>query len=385
VNVLHVMPSLGRTYGGPVTALVGYATAGETLGLHATVVGPRCGAADGAWLEAHMPHADVVLAGAEGSGPWSGAAAVLAHVRRLVGRADVVHVHGLLNPTSSGASRLAIASGRAVVIGPFGTMSRYTFRYRRRLVKQLYFRAMDAPNLRRAAALHFTTATERDDAAWLGINGDGRTYVVPPPYQRTATGRRLGDAAASGHPIVLFLGRLHPVKGIDVLLEGWKYVRARHPTAELRIAGTGDPSYLTRLRQHLAPDDGAAASVKFLGFVADDVKARHLTEAAVVALPSLHENFGIAVLDAASSGAPVVVTPGVQLAPWVDAEGMGRVVDRTVEAVAAAIADALDDTALRRHVAAAGPAAVARAFSPSAVAPALEAMYRAAHRRQAAA
>ena len=71
-----------------------------------------------------------------------------------------------------------------VVIGPFGTMSRYTFAHRRTMAKRMYFRAVDAPNLRRAAAIHFTTTAEREEARWHGIDFGDRAHVVPPPYCR---------------------------------------------------------------------------------------------------------------------------------------------------------------------------------------------------------
>jgi glycosyltransferase involved in cell wall biosynthesis len=292
--------------------------------------------------------------------------------------ADVIHVHGLLNATSTLGARIAIHGRRPVVIGPFGTMSRYTFSYRRSLAKRLYFALADEPNLRRASAIHFTTAAEREDAAWHGLETSGRTFIVPPPYD-TTTADTMTRMIEPDRPIVLFLGRLHPVKGVEVLLEAWGTVRASYPTAELRVAGTGTARY-TAFLQERARALGHDGTVRFLGFVADGDKRRELSDASVLALPSRHENFGIAVLDAIASGVPVIVGTGVQLAPWVEANHVGRVVDRAPESVGRAIVGALADQALRARVAGSGRAIVERAFGPEAVAPALEAMYRGALR-----
>jgi glycosyltransferase involved in cell wall biosynthesis len=376
VRVLHVMPSLARSYGGPVTALAGYVSAGAVVGVQATVVGPRCDDSDAAWLRAQMPDSTLVMAGESSAGPWSGAPAVLKVLRPLLADADVVHVHGLLNPTSSGASRVAISTRRPVVIGPFGTMSPYTFSYRRVLAKRVYFRCIDAPNLRRASALHFTTAKERAEAAWHGIESDSRSYIVPPPYQRLLPGWPL-EQSPPAPPVVLFLGRLHPTKGVDVLLESWDAVADEYPSAELRIAGSGSARYTARIRRQ-AERLGAASSIRFVGFVADADKERHLRDASLLVLPSRHENFGIAVLDAVAAGRPVIVTPAVQLAPWVAEQGVGRVAERTPAAIGRAIVELLRDGALRARVASIGAAAVARVFGPCAVAPALEAMYQGA-------
>jgi glycosyltransferase involved in cell wall biosynthesis len=372
------MPSLARRYGGPVTALVGFVSASEVVGIQSTVVGPRCDPADASWLAAQMPRTTVITGTVGGTGPWSGAVGVLPKVRRLLADADIVHVHGLLNPTSSGASRLAISARRAVVIGPFGTMSPYTFSHRRAFAKRLYFRLIDAANLRHASALHFTTALECAEAAWHGIDATGRAYVVPPPYAVTSTARA-GTAATRGSsdPVVLFLGRLDPKKGVEVLIESWRHIVGRYPEATLRIAGAGPAGYTAHLRR-LAGAMGTPRSIRFLGFVGNADKERQLREASVLVLASQHENFGIAVLDAVAAGVPVVVTPGVQLAPWVVEQDVGRSTDATADAVGRTIVEILEDDAFRGRVAAIGRETVARSFAPTAVAPALQAMYRGA-------
>ncbi len=372
------MPNLSRSYGGPVTALTGFVSAGALRGVRSTVVGPRCSRDDLAWLRTEMPTATFVAESGPEQGPWTGAPSVLPAVQRLLAEVDVVHVHGLLNATSSGASRLAIRSRRPVVIGPFGTMSPYTFSHRRALAKRVYFSCFDAPNLRRASALHFTTPAERAEASWHHIDGNGRSYVVPPPYPTSGMVRAPGAIAPRDSPVVLFLGRLDPKKGIDVLLDSWGQVITAFPNAELRIAGSGETSYSETLRRRVAALGSRASSVRFLGFVGNSDKDRQLDEAFVLVLPSRHENFGIAVLDGVAAGVPVVVSPGVHLAPWVDEQSVGRVSERSPAAVGRAIVEVLSDDALRARVAAQGRDAVARAFSPDAVAPALHAMYEGA-------
>lgn len=379
VTVLHVMPSLARAYGGPVEALIGYVLAARVIGLESTVLGPRSSTEDLEWLRDALGDAAVVVAGPAGAGPWRAGPAVLARLAALVPAASIVHAHGLLNPVSSGAARGALRRRVPVVIGPFGTMSRYTFAHRRTAAKRLYFRVVDTPNLRRAAAIHFTTPAERDEARWLGVDFGRRAHVVPPPYRGSAT-----VAAAGGRPraadadTVLFLGRLHPVKGVDLLLDAWPAIRTRRPTARLIIAGVGDAGYERALRARAAALGPDATSVTFAGFVGGAEKAACLASAGVCVLPSRHENFGIAVLDAVAAGVPMVVTPGVQLAPWVTGREMGLVTDRTPSSIAEAVVRLLDDGSLRQRVERCGAAVVNAEFAPRAVAPALKAMYDAA-------
>jgi glycosyltransferase involved in cell wall biosynthesis len=370
------MPSLARSYGGPVEALIGYVVAGQLAGIESVIVGPQTSADDLRWLEEAAGHADVTQAGPPAGGLWRSGGAVVECATGRMGRVDVVHVHGLLNPISSGAARAAIRRAVPVVIGPFGTMSRYTFAHRRTVAKRMYFRAVDAPNLRSAAALHFTTPAERDEARWHGIEFGTRAHVVPPPYRGVrAANHRMGEREP---PSVLFLGRLHPVKGVDVLLEAWPAIRSRHPGAKLTIAGQGTPEYEAELRSRAAALGADASSVVFPGFVRGDEKTAHLAAAQVCVLPSLHENFGISVLDSVAAGVPIVVTPGVQLAPWVGRRDAGLVAERSAAAVADAVGRALDDVGLRERVARCGAALVEADFAPRAVAPALRAMYDAA-------
>jgi glycosyltransferase involved in cell wall biosynthesis len=175
---------------------------------------------------------------------------------------------------------------------------------------------------------------------------------------------------------VLFLSRLHPKKGVELLLEAWPSVRRVRPGARLVIAGAGEPRYMASLRRAAG---GGVGGIEFVGFVAGEAKAACLAGADVFVLPSFNENFGIAVLEAVAAGLPVVVSPGVQLGPWVESRAVGRVTARTPEALALAIDGALRDAALRARVAQCGAEFVVEDFGPARVAPALLSMYASAY------
>ncbi len=354
MKVLHAMPNLTRPFGGPIEALIGFVAAASPPA-SSTVVGPPCPDAERDWLAAQLPpDTRIVFAS-----PWGRT------IRELASNANVVHVHGLLNPFSSSAASATLSSSRPLVLGPFGTLSRYTFTHRRRWLKGIYFAAINAPFVRRAQALHFTTEAERDEAAWHGIDFTGRSHIVPPPWRSPVP-----SPHSHGGSTVLFLGRLHPKKGLDVLLNAWPLVRTRRESARLIIAGSGDRSLVKEI-----------PGVEFKGFVTGETKADCLANADVFVLPSHNENFGIAVLEAIAAGVPVVVSPGVQLAPWIKDRGLGIVADRDPKALADAILAVLGDAELRSRVARSGAEAVVADFGMPRVAPALLAMYRSAIER----
>jgi glycosyltransferase involved in cell wall biosynthesis len=376
MKVLHIAPSLSPSYGGPTQSLLGYVVAGRAAGAEVSVATPACAPEDAdAALAAGIEPSRLHFFRAYGRNAFSTSPQLVRWAARNARLYDVVHVHGLLNPVSSLAARACMREGAPVAIRPFGTLSRYTFTHRRTALKRLYFSAVEANNLRRADALHFTTVAERDEAAWHGLDYEGRAHIVPPPW---IPSRDLASSAWSPAPAAaLFLSRLHPVKNVEALLDSWVAVVERLPHTRLVIAGDGEARYVQTLKRR-AESLGIAASVEFAGFVAGAAKSKLFSDAAVFVLPSHHENFGMAALEAIGAGLPVIVTPEVQLSPFIKEHGLGIVVPPDPRRLTEAIVGALADGELRAHVRAAGPMALAESFGPAVVGQQLIKMYDAA-------
>lgn len=378
MKVLHVAPSIARSYGGPTQSLAGYAVAARNAGIDASIAAPRCEDGDLSAFVRRVPEAKLHLFRAFGTGAFTTSPALIRWVGRAASGYDVIHIHGLFNPISTLSARAGLRSGTAVIIRPFGTLSRYTFRHRRTALKNAYFRLVERRNVVEAAALHFTTETERDSARWHGIDFAGRAHVVPPPWlgrDHAAIGR-----AQSGDPVVVFLGRIAPVKNIESLLDAWPAVLKGKPSATLVLAGSGEEGYLRQLGRR-TQQLGIGDSTTFRGFVSGAEKQNLLSSASVLALPSHHENFGIAVLESLDAGVPVVISPEVQLADFVRRHDVGKVVQSTPVDLASAIIDTLNDGMLGARTRRVGAEVVAREFSPPVIGDLLSSMYRAAQQR----
>ena len=255
------------------------------------------------------------------------------------------------------------------------TIPHYTFAHGHAFAKRLYFRMLDARNLRCASALHFTTAAEREEATWHGIDVNGRAYIVPPPYEVSTDAVRPPPTLKV--PVVLFLGRLDPKKGVDVLLESWRHVVDECPTAQLRIAGSGSARYAAALQRRARSVLRDATSVQFLGFIGGADKSRHLGDASVVVLPFSrefrHRRIGCCSRRCASGRG--AWGPACALGSRTGRGACGRAIPR------GACPHHCRRVARHRpatHVAAVGREVVARTYGPDAVAPALEAMYQGA-------
>ncbi|NDU77034.1 glycosyltransferase [Actinomadura sp. DSM 109109] len=164
-------------------------------------------------------------------------------------------------------------------------------------------------------------------------------------------------------PVVACVGRLSYEKGVDLLLEAWERVTARHPGWRLHVYGNGPDEADLRARAAAA---GLSGSVEFRGVVSDVEEA--LVEASVFALPSRAEGFPMSVLEAMAYGLPAVAfdcAPGVR-ALIEDGTGGLLVPPGDTTAFAAALGRLIEDPELRRALGAGARASVPR-FAPDAV------------------
>lgn len=126
---------------------------------------------------------------------------------------------------------------------------------------------------------------------------------------------------------LLFMSRIHPKKGLEILIEALVDVRGLN----LKIAGDGEADYVQSLK-NLVSCKGLTERVTFTGPIYGEEKWRMIRDADVVVLPSYSENFGLIVAEALASGTPVMTTTGT---PWKSIEeyGCGWWIDANVDAV----------------------------------------------------
>jgi glycosyltransferase involved in cell wall biosynthesis len=174
--------------------------------------------------------------------------------------------------------------------------------------------------------------------------------------------------------VVLFLSRLHPKKRPDLLIQSLHELISQSYNFHLIIAGSGDSnyiSYLTNLVEFL----DLTNCTSFAGFVAGKDKDLLLQGSDIFVLPSFSENFGVAVAEAMAAGLPVIVTPGVQIAPEIAQANAGLVIPGEVDTVADAIAQLLTSSNLRHQLGENGRQLVARRYSWDTIAQSLADVY----------
>jgi glycosyltransferase involved in cell wall biosynthesis len=383
LKVLHVIPSLSPTQGGPSFALPLMERALTQAGVEVTVAttddnGPRTRLSvplgqpqttNGATRYYFRKQTEFYKC----SVPlwrWLG---------RRVGEFDLVHVHALFSFTSLAAARCARRRRVPYVIRPLGVLNRWGMENRRALLKSLSFRLIETPMLRRAAAMHYTSEQERIEAEAAGATA--RPFVVPlgldlRPLQTLPGPDRFFKRwpQAMDRAVVLFLSRIDPKKGLDLLIDAFAAVKKRHADAALVIAGNGEESFVRGLRER-AERVGIAGDVVWAGFLDGADKLAALAAARVFVLPSHSENFGIALVEALAAGLPCITTEGVAVSADVRECNAGLVVPAESSALAVALDRLLSDGDLRARLGGNARRLAIERFSLEAMGAALKRLY----------
>ena len=378
MKVLHLIPSISPLRGGPSQAVLAMVAALRQRGVDAAILTTND---HGPGVQRQLPlgrwhvQADVpVLAFPRWSPPFGPlrefaiAPSLTAWLWRHLPHYHLLHVHALFSyPSTSG---MAVARSRRVpyLLRSIGQLNHWSLGQSAGR-KRLLLRLIERRNLQGAAALHFTSDAEREEASALGLTAP--PLVLPLGVELPP----LAEPASDGPITFLFLSRLHPKKQLECLLQALALLQRRHPTApwQLQIAGEGDPAYVRSL-QALAASLGIASHCHWLGFVHGEAKQRLLAQAHWFVLPSASENFGIAAAEALAAGTPVILAPGVALSAAVARSHAGLVVEAEPSALAFALERALTPPPFATRQAARQLAA--SAYSWPAIAEALHAHYQ---------
>jgi glycosyltransferase involved in cell wall biosynthesis len=300
---------------------------------------------------------------------------------RHTGDYDLVHVHALFSYPSVRAACWAERRGVPCIVRPLGVLNRWGMERRRPWLKRLSFRLIERRLLTRASRIHYTSDDERREAMRLGVPGD-RAVVLPmgidlTPFTTPSGSRWLRERAPhlADRTIVLFLSRLDPKKGLDLLLRAFARVGTGAPRMALLIAGAGEPRFEAAMRREAA-ELGIERDVFWVGFLHGEDKVAALGAADIFVLPSHSENFGIVVVEAMAAGVPVVISDRVGIHREVEAAGAGVVVRCEVAVIADAIRQLGDDATARKTAGERGRRLAEQRFSADAMISGTLEMYR---------
>lgn len=316
-RILLTNPSFRLEHGGPAYSVGRLAGALAALGHDVTVW-----AADGS--------ADRV-ATMDPSGSVKIAAAELDMVL-TVQRWDVVHDNGLWLPHGARIAGHCRTHAIPRLLSVRGMMQPWAWNHRR-WKKRLAWALYQKRGVEQAARLHATAddevarIRERYPARRPLLIANGIDIPDQPPRAPKADG---------GVRTALFLGRIHPVKGLTMLVDAWAAVRPA--SWRLQLVGPDEDGFRAQLEAQIAAA-GLSDNIVLAGPASGAAKTAFYDEASLFLLPSYTENFGISAAEALAHAIPVITTTGT---PWqvLETEGCGWWVAPETSAIAAALADA---------------------------------------------
>jgi glycosyltransferase involved in cell wall biosynthesis len=259
---------------------------------------------------------------------------------------NLVHFYGLYDLLGPLVSHFSRRKGTPYVIEPMGM---YRPIDRSIVMKKMWHRSMGGVFWRNAARVIATSELEQEELVEAGVpeakiairhNGiDSDLRTTAYPRGRFRSQWRMSD----DEPLILFLSRLIPRKGADLLIEAFAQVSPL--SGRLVIAGPeGEPGYRARL-EACARNSGVGARVLFTGPVYGEEKNSLFADADIFALPSRYENFANVAAEAIAQNVPVIITPSCGICSLVDGRA-GLVVVPEREALAAALKQLIHDKSL---------------------------------------
>ncbi len=332
MRILHVIRSLHPEYGGPAQLVRCIVGAGPRLGWEGEVAcldEPRQ-----AFLQ-EIPFR--VHALGENRSTYGYSKHWVPWLHKNMDRFDGVVIHGIWQYQSWGTWR-AIHGRKPYVLFPHGMLDpwfkrRYPLKH---IKKWIYWNLAEYRVLRDASFILFTCETEQRLAP--------ESFRMPPwnaavvPYgaelptgdpQRQLEAFYAACPGARGRRFFLHLGRIHPKKGCDLLIDAFATIAARFPDIDLVMAGP-DAGMRAGLEARVAAAK-LSSRVHWPGLITGEANwgAFHASEAFI--LPSHQENFGIAVAEALGCSKPVLISDQVNIWPEIHADGAGLVAPDTLD------------------------------------------------------
>lgn len=330
VRAVHTVSSLADADGGPSRSVSRLCDALARAGVATEVVtgpayGPEVLPRERSVAVHHAPAAPLAAV-LGGSVPFADVVAGAAGQPRTV-----VHDHGLWLPANAASAQAARRAGAPLVVALKGMASAWALEHRR-LKKRAAWHLYQRRVLASAAVLQVTSEEEVEDARRLGLSRP----IALTPHGVEEPPEAPDAPPPSGPRRALFLSRVHPKKGLPLLVEAW--ARVQPDGWELVIAGPDEGGHRAEV-ERLAREAGIRAAVRFLGPVPDAEKWALYRSASLFVLPTYSENFGIVVAEALAAGVPVLTTRG---APWaaLERERCGWWTEITADAITAALAEA---------------------------------------------
>ena len=346
MKILIVIPALGAVYGGPSKIAVELAQALGSLGISVDIVTTNANGTASLEVPLHtwIPEKYYRV---QYFPYWAGEYKISGSLTRWllqhVTDYDVVHTIAVFSYPVLAAHWACQLRHVPYVMNPQGMLEPWALSYKG-WKKSFYYTLFEKPALQYASAIQMLASTEAERTKPLNIkapmvlipNGIHRQdfEALPEPelfYQKFPNTRN--------KTLILFLGRVDPKKGLDLLALAFAKAHAQFPQTHLIVAGQDNIGFLPTAQGYFA-EAGCLDAVTFTGMLSGSLKYAALAAANVYVAPSYSEGFSMSVLEGMASGLPCVITTGCNF-PEAAAAQAAHVVDIDADKIANALIQCL--------------------------------------------
>ncbi|MGB2925461.1 MAG: glycosyltransferase [Limnothrix sp.] len=257
---------------------------------------------------------------------------------------DVVHTHNIFSPMMSVVRWLCDRQNIPYITTPHGMLEPWALA-NKSSKKKLYYEWLEAKSLQRSGAIHTLNQQESDNIQALGFS---RLEILPNGIRQSEFEKLIDPEFFYQHfpetkdkDIILFLSRVDPKKGLDLLIPAFSSIRGQFPNSHLVIAGPDSVGFMPTVQSYLQAADCENA-VTITGMLTGDLKQAALAAANVYALTSYSEGFSMSVLEGMAAGLPCMITTACNF-PEAGEAGVAKVVDIEIESITEALTELLDD------------------------------------------
>jgi len=302
MKIVHIVPSISAEATGPAYSVPklceSLAGRGEEVELHVLSPAPANTTFEQYTIHAHP------------SCPLLTRFGISPHMRMALAKsaktAQILHNHSLWMLPNIYPSSAVKGTHCRLVTSPRGTLSEYAINRSRR-IKNAVWTLGQKNVLRKSACLHATAESEYHEIRRKGLHAP--VAIIPNGIEISPEQKH--QKSSKQFRRLLFLGRIHPIKGIDLLLRAWVKLEKRYSGWELHIVGPDNCGYSSQIKALV--EDLKIKRIAFSGPVYGSEKRRTYLSADLYVLPTHSENFAMTVAEALAHGVPAIVSKG---APW---------------------------------------------------------------------
>lgn len=364
IKVLHVIPAIAPRYGGPSKVVVDIVDALLKHGLEVLIVTTN---ADGQ-RRLDVPIGRVVsyrgvpvlFFPRQFSESFKFSFPFTKWLSNNVRYYDVVHIHGVFSYTSMIAGKICRNFGIPYILRPLGSLDPWSLR-RNWVIKKILWYLGIRDLIINASCIHFTSLDEKLKAI-SGVKFLGKVefdklkengVIIPNGINLCKVNHSSEKILLYSKikPYILFMGRLHPKKALDILIRSFDMVVQDYKFQNWNfvIAGDGDQDYVIKLKHDISRLH-SKHKIHLLGWVDEDKKYSIIRESEVLVLLSYQENFGNVILESLACGVPVMVSKNVALSDEIQRNKIGYVVSLDSNEISESLKELLAKESIRKEM-----------------------------------